>query len=354
MSGRQEPPESPPPGDEDDEFRSVVFDESFVRAARLEELSARERLSDHSRAVRRRPARAARQHLALVALIVLAFGTALYLGTTRPSPAPAEALPAEPLRVSLMALAPRGTVPGGTPRRLFAHSPAASFRVGARGVVLPAVHRTANFSAPQVLTALTTAMEYVVRTSLDPRVLTGGAVHPVRTLLDPAQHAQFDRSVRRPAADGRHAATGWMVRLAADRVALAEPRVRVAGTLRFRQVAADALEVTADHVFVYPVRDRRATDAARASLLTVRREVRMRIDEADLRAHRVEVRQVTMQAGPLNCGPGIARALRPLLAGERPATDGAVGTDPYTAGTPTATLCGVLSAAALPRPPGRA
>lgn len=37
-----------------DEYRSVVFDEDFVRAARLQEFSAEERMGEHARAVRSR------------------------------------------------------------------------------------------------------------------------------------------------------------------------------------------------------------------------------------------------------------------------------------------------------------
>ena len=58
MAGRGDPPEGTPegaPGGGEDEYRSVVFDESFVRAARLQEFSAQERMADHARAVRSRP-----------------------------------------------------------------------------------------------------------------------------------------------------------------------------------------------------------------------------------------------------------------------------------------------------------
>ena len=53
------PPRVLPRGGED-EYRSVVFDESFVRAARLQEFSAQERIADHAPAVRRRPPTAPR------------------------------------------------------------------------------------------------------------------------------------------------------------------------------------------------------------------------------------------------------------------------------------------------------
>ncbi|KJY47707.1 membrane protein, partial [Streptomyces sp. NRRL S-444] len=85
-----DPPDGTPDGigggDEEfrsDEYRSVVFDEDFVRAARLQEFSAQERMGEHARAVRSRsiwagggssrprtstPGRGARQGMLLVLL----------------------------------------------------------------------------------------------------------------------------------------------------------------------------------------------------------------------------------------------------------------------------------------------
>ncbi|CAM5699369.1 putative protein OS=Streptomyces violarus OX=67380 GN=FHS41_003555 PE=4 SV=1 [Streptomyces violarus] len=94
MGGPGDPPEGTPegaPGGGEDEYRSVVFDESFVRAARLG-VSAQERISDHAPAVRRvAPLRRglSRQALVLVLLIVFAFGTALYMGVRHPYQGPA-------------------------------------------------------------------------------------------------------------------------------------------------------------------------------------------------------------------------------------------------------------------------
>ena len=50
MGGPGEPPEGTPegPSGAEDEYRSIVFDESFVRAAPLQEYSARERITDHT------------------------------------------------------------------------------------------------------------------------------------------------------------------------------------------------------------------------------------------------------------------------------------------------------------------
>jgi hypothetical protein len=88
MGGRAEPPEGGPEGGAggEDEFRSVVFDESFIRAARIQELSASERLSGGHRPVRRRGGRGGlpRQALALMLLIGFAFATAVYMGVRHP------------------------------------------------------------------------------------------------------------------------------------------------------------------------------------------------------------------------------------------------------------------------------
>ncbi|WP_405597622.1 hypothetical protein OG741_14080 [Streptomyces sp. NBC_01410] len=357
MAGRGDPPEGTPeglPGGED-EYRSVVFDESFVRAARLQEFSAQERMGEHARAVRSLPAWSRRtgskQVLVLVLLVAMAFGTAIYLGIRHPYQTPA-IKQAEPLRITMIPLAPQRPVPGGTPAELYAHSPAANFRLGASGINLPGARRTKNFSESQVMTALTTAKDYLVESSLDPDVLTGGAVRPVRVLLDPDQLEQFDRSIATPAADGRHAATGWLVRFDPAKVALADTHVRVQGTLRFAEAGPDALEVTSDHTFAYALRPVGVSGpgANQASLFTVRRELHFRFDRDDLHQHRAELLVSYIQAGPQACSADASGTLRPLLAGERATADGPAGTDPYATGQATAALCGSLSPGAQPSP----
>ncbi|MDJ1130391.1 hypothetical protein [Streptomyces iconiensis] len=366
MSGRKDPPEGTPegvPGGGDDEYRSLVFDESFIKAARLEEFSAQERMEDEEHAaVRSRPDAPggdrsglgfSRQGLVLVLLIAVAFGTAIYMGVRNPYQSPPKA-GAEPMRNSLLPLAPDGVVPGATPADLFEHSPAAQFRNGADGVTLPPVRRSAHFSESQVLSALTDAKDYVVESSLNPKVLTGGSVRSVRLLLNASQQDQFDQSVENSRNDGRHAATAWMVRFDPARTALADPRVRVNGTLAVQEAGANALEVTADHVFVYAVRAADAgkgKDAKRAaSLFSVRREVRFHFEREDLRDHQLSVRQVSMRAGPMTCAEDPSDALTPLLAGQRAKNEGPAGTDPFARGRSTASMCGVLAASAQPSP----
>ncbi|AZM53211.1 hypothetical protein DMA15_11915 [Streptomyces sp. WAC 01529] len=352
MGGPGDPPAGTPegaPSGGDDEYRSVVFDESFVRAARLQEFSAQERMGGHARAVRRRPALhrgLSRQALLLVVLIALAFGTAIYMGIRHPYQNPAAKRP-EPLRMTVIPLAPQGRVPGAARvADLYAHSPAAQFRVGAAGINLPAARRTPHFSDSQVTSALTTAKDYLVESSLDPDTLTGGSPRSVRLLLDPEQLAQFDRSFTRPAADGRHAPTGWLVRFDPTTTALADRRVRVEGTLRVVEADKNTLEVTSDHTFAYALR-RAGKGEAAASLFTVRRELHFRFDRDDLRMHRAELLASGTKAGPLTCAADSANHLRPLLAGQRAKAGGPPGTDPYATGGATA-LCGSLAAAAQP------
>ncbi|MEU1280540.1 hypothetical protein [Streptomyces sp. NPDC005805] len=356
MTRRGDPPEGTPdglPGDED-EYRSVVFDESFVQAARVQEFSAVERLEDHAPAVRSLPSRrrGGGRLLVLLVLVAVAFGTVAYLGVRQPH-RPVPPRPAEALRMTLVSLSPRGPVPGGTPAQILGAGPAGAYREGAAGVTMPAVRRTAHFTEDQVMTALATVKDYLVASALDPAVLTGGEVRSVRALLRPEQLPQFDRGVAAPEADGRHATTGWLVRFDPEEVALADTTARVRGSLLVTEGESDALEVTADHTYAYALRPAAVSgpSAARAaSLFTVRRELHFRMDRDDLRHHRLEVLVSHTQAGPQDCAADASGTLRPLLAGERAGPSGPAGTDPYAHGPATATLCGALAPKALPRP----
>ncbi|HEY9374657.1 hypothetical protein [Streptomyces sp.] len=358
MAGRGDPPEGTPeglPGGGEDEYRSVVFDESFVRAARLQEFSAQERMGEHARAVRSRPGsesgRRSRQPLVLVLLILLAFGTAIYLGVRNPYQPPAVHR-AEPLRTTMTPLAPQSRVPGGEPAELLAHSPAAEYRTGVAGINLPDTGRTEHFSEGQVIAALSVAKDYLVASSLEPDVLSGATTRPVRLLIDPDQQAQFDRSVEASRSDGRHALAGWLIRFDPARATVVDPATRVQGTLRFAEIDANLLQVTADHTFTYALRPAASGSgpAAAASLFTVHRELQFRFDREDLRMHRAELLTSRVAAGPQACAPDAAGTLRPLLAGEQaPGTEAPAVTDPYAAGDDAvAPLCGALSPKAQP------
>lgn len=168
--------------------------------------------------------------------------------------------------MTVIPLAPQTAVPGATNAEdLYTHSPAAQFRIGADGITLPTYRRTAHFSDSQVVAALTTAKDYVVKSALDPEVLTGATNRPVRILLDPGQLDQFDQSFDHPAADGRHAPTGWLVRLDPSRARLADPRIRVQGTLQATEADSSTLEVVADHTVVYALRPTGSDTGAKVS-----------------------------------------------------------------------------------------
>lgn len=329
-----------------------MFDESFVRAARLQEYSAQERMADHTPAVRRRPPLhrgLSRQALILVLLIALAFGTAIYMGIRSPYRNPVESRPVEPLRMTVIPLAPQGAVPGAAdPEKLYAHSPAAQFRIGAEGIPLPASRSTAHFSDSQVVTALITAKEYLVRSALYPEVLTGQEVQSVRGLIDGGQLEQFDESFSHPAADGRHGPTGWVVRFDPSQTELADRKIRVQGTLQAAETDSATLEVTADHTFVYALRPAGAAANSPVSLFTVRREMHFRFDRDDLRTHQTQLIVAYVQAGPLSCAEDSTTSLRPLLATQTAKTGGPAGTDPYATGSATA-LCGTLATSAQPK-----
>ncbi|MFD7299200.1 hypothetical protein ACFV9W_38480 [Streptomyces sp. NPDC059897] len=371
MSGPGDPPEGTPDsgpggGGSEEEYRSVVFDESFVKAARLQEFSAQERIADHSPAVRRLPVLRrglTRQAVILVVLIVIAFGTAVYMGVRSPYRTTPMARNTEPLRMTVIPLAPTGRVPGAdSVNELYEHSPAARFERAARAIDLPQDPKaTAHFSDSQVVTALTTAKDYLVDSSLDPDVLTRGAVRPVRMLIDPQQLPQFDQSVNRPVTDGRHAATGWLVRFDPSQTALADSHIRVRGALHVAETDANTLEVTSDHTFVYALRPAEKTDKAgknakaadgdkkpQASLFTVRRSMHFRFDRQDLRNHQTELLVSYVQAGPLACSSDSAGYLHPLLAGQSAKKGGPAGTDPYATDSATA-LCGALAPGAQPK-----
>jgi hypothetical protein len=258
------------------------------------------------------------------------------------------------MRVSMLPLAPRQAVPGGTPADLIEHSPARSLRKSTEGgITLPPYHSTRHFSENQIRSALYDVRPYLIHSALDGEVLTGGQSREVKLLLDPGQWAQFDSSLENPRSDGRHAATGWMIRFDPKEVELAAQEIRVEGSIAYQEAGSDALDVTTDHVFVYALRPAGADDSAHASLFTVRREMDFHLERSDLRDHQLRVRNVELRAGPSACSSDQSAYLRPLLAGQEATGRGPAGTDPYDRSHdhPSA-VCGELSDSARPHPTG--
>lgn len=326
MNRPGQPPDGPPdnPGDgpsgSDDDY-GYVFDDSFVRAASIQEYSASERgAAEHAPAVRDRPPLAAertgprltRQVLVLAALLTVAFLVAVYLGISPPGQTQSGP-PPRPARMSLVPLAPAQAVRPADPDRPFDATPAAQYATGAAGINLPGAHATPHFDEGQVIAALSTAKEYLVHSSLSPEVLAGREERAVRLLVDPAQADQFDAALRRPAADGLHAATGWLVRLDPAHAVLAVPDIRVQGVLDYAETGPGTLEITTDHTFVYAVRPA-ADPEGDPSLMVVRRALRLSFDRDALRARQLELLNSRTEVGPLACGTAASAHLRPLLA----------------------------------------
>ncbi|WP_262412854.1 SCO2583 family membrane protein [Actinacidiphila acidipaludis] len=363
MSGPGNPPEGAPEGAPggDDEYRSVVFDESFVRAARIQEYSARERLDGAARAVRIRhalPRSLARQAFALILLLAVAFGFAIYMGVRHPYHADSGG-PPPPLAVSVTPLVPAGTVAAVSAADPFAGSPAAAYRVGTDGIQFQGAERVGGFAESEVMQAFATIKDYIGESSLDPKAVTGGDVGAVRNLLDPGQLDQFEASVTRPSGDGSHEATGWLVRFdPAEHLQLVggENGVRVDGYVTTGQVKDSALEITADHTFVYALRGP-GKPATPVSLFTVRRRMLFRFSHQDLQQRHIQVVDAQVAAGPLSCGEGAEGYFRPILAGGH-AVGGIGGVNPFAKDSPVGPVCAPLttagSASLSPQDPARA
>jgi hypothetical protein len=348
MSGPGEPPEGTPestPGGSEEEYRSVVFDESFVRAARIQEFSARERLDGATRAVRIRhviPRGLARQAVALILLIVVAFGFAVYMGVRHPYKSHNQ-VASEQLRVTTLSLVPPGVVPAVSADAPFDGGQAALYKAGADGLVLPKAHRVGGFAKNEVSEAFDTAKEYLTDSAIDLKAVTGGDVGKIRDLLNPGQLDEFESSLISPVADGTHETTGWIVRFNPTAIQVVKHGIRVEGSLAASQTSSNELEIAADHTFVYALRGTGDGEGA-VSLFTVRRQLRFEFNHEDLRQHHIQLVQANIAAGPLACNSDVT-SFHPILAGKS-APGGVAGIDPYDHVNPVGTGCAVLTDAA--------
>ncbi|MDH6131632.1 hypothetical protein P3T37_001006 [Kitasatospora sp. MAA4] len=358
MGDPGDPPDGAPEGGSgnDDEYRSVVFDESFVRAARIQELSASERLGGGwTHPVRRRVglgmlASLPRQALTLLLLIVMAFSAAVYFGISAPQ-RDAGLSAGTQLTSEFTELVPAtAAVPAVDAALPFASLPAsAGFADGAAGLGVPTKASTAHFSQAELTQALQTVQGYLEVSELSAQTLTDGATLPVRTMLAPSEQGQFDDSVASPTDDQHHALTGWMVRFDPAKVALASDTVKVAGTVKVAEVNSSLLEITSDDTLVYALRPATAAGTAatgQVSLYTVRREVRMDLDRTDIANGQLRVVNAVVQAGPTACGAAQAGYLQPLPAGSTVASPGQV--NPADRSQPAWQQCGVLAPTTTP------
>ncbi|MQS12187.1 hypothetical protein F7Q99_07735 [Streptomyces kaniharaensis] len=351
MGDPREPPEGTPEGGSgnEDEFRSVVFDESFVRAARIQELSARERLAgSFGKATRPRVrlgplGTVPRQALALLLLILLSFAAAVYFGVSSPNRSAGRPEGTQ-LTVSLVALSPASVVrPVADPASPFAALPV-GYSDGAIGLGTPAGAATEHFSRVEVTKALDTVQHYLVASSLTPATLIQGATAEVRAFVTPGEQAQFDASVAQPVDDRHHAVTGWMVRFDPAQVALAADTVKVAGAMRIDETDGGALQITTDHTFVYALKPAGAPSGSPVTLETVRRQLTFQFDRVDLGSGQLRLVDSVIQAGPQPCTTSMAGFLQPVLATSQGAQVPAPqAIDPGNHAHPAWQVCGVLA-----------
>ncbi|MFD9687576.1 hypothetical protein ACFWXO_17665 [Kitasatospora sp. NPDC059088] len=351
MGDPREPPEGTPEGGSgnEDEFRSVVFDESFVRAARIQELSARERLAgSFGKATRARVrlgplGSVPRQALALLLLILLAFGAAVYFGVNSPKGIPARPEGSQ-LTVSLVALSPASAVrPVADPAHPFAALPT-GYGDGAAGLNTPSGAGTEHFSKVEVTKALDTVQRYLVASSLAPAELVQGVTTDVRVFVTPGEQAQFDASVAQPVDDRHHAVTGWIVRFDPAQVALASDTVKVVGAMRVDESDGGTLQITTDHTFVYALKPAGAPAGAPVTLETVRRELTFQLDRVDLGQAQLRLVDAVLQAGPEPCTASMAGFLQPVLAtAQGTAVAAPTPVDPGNHARPAWQVCGVLA-----------
>jgi hypothetical protein len=222
-----------------------------------------------------------------------------------------------------------------------------NYALGPAGLGLPNATATDHYSKNQVAQALILAQNYAEVSSLDTGVLFGGSTDTVRDLLASGQRSQFDQSIKSPTDDGKHEATGWLVRFDPATVKPAVgTETRVQGSFTVPQEVDGALQLTGDHTFVYaltPV----STDGTQQPtvLFTVRREIVYRFTAADLAANRVELTTSATEAGPLACdAASAAKYFTPLL----PATATASAT--AATGTPSAPAASTAAAPAASVP----
>ncbi|MEV7779394.1 hypothetical protein [Kitasatospora sp. NPDC088351] len=351
MGDPREPPEGAPDGGSgnEDEYRSVVFDESFVRAARIQELSARERLAgSFGRATRPRVrlgplGTVPRQALALLLLILVAFAAAVYFGISSPERQSAQPSGSQ-LTTSLVALSPASAVrPVADPAGPFASLPP-GYSDGAIGLGTPAGAATEHFSKAEVTKALDTVQRYLVASSLAPAALIQGATGDVRAFVTPGEQAQFDTSVAQPADDRHHALTGWLVRFDPGQVALASGTVKVAGAMRIDEADSGTLQIATDHTFVYALKPAGASSGAPVTLETVRRQLTFDFDRVDLAATQLRLVDSVLQAGPAPCTGSMAGFLQPVLAtAGGTSVPAPPGIDPGNHAQPAWQVCGVLA-----------
>jgi hypothetical protein len=413
MGGRGGPPDGLPEGTPggDDEFRSVVFDESFIRAARIQELSAQERLSAAARPIEdRRSERTGvlpRQALALMLLIAMAFAAAVYMGVRHPyretvnggielsmSVIPLQAGPggvptgralpagkgasataspkasasasssaaasASSSSASAQASPPTGSASSGNHSSTsadpspsaddpFAGTAVEGFPIGEAGISLPSPADTSHFSADQVLRALTEVQTYLQDSSLEPTVLSGTGPNAG---TDAVRELLDPNEVQQFDSSLANPRNDRRHEVTGWMVRFNPKQVLLASpevrvTGRVHFSEAGADTLQVTSDHTFVYALRQARTTGPTVLFTVRRDLVYRFSHYDLAASRMEIADSVTQAGPMACDANPSAYLHPTFPSKRPSPSPGTSVDPFDHNAPAWQVCGTLSRATL-------
>ena len=253
-----------------DDPLSQEFDENFAAAARFREPSAAERARKQGWLARRKRARLARKYSAtrqhtghrvrtsLMVLVLLgvagAAGWGLTTGLRGPVPAPAThgATPSAPPPAS------PAPAPAADP---FTGSPAEAYASGAAGIVPPAARRVGRYPAAQVRSAYAMARKMLIAADLNRGMLLGGPPSVFARLLMPTQRHYFQQHLRSKGffrSGSERSTRTWLNMFAPGSIRLDGPVIKVHGSMTAAAARGPRrlpiLRITADYLFVYPVR----------------------------------------------------------------------------------------------------
>jgi hypothetical protein len=148
---------------------------------------------------------------------------------------------------------------GGPPADPFAGTPADNWLDGAAGIVIPAAHAVAQYTAAQVAAAYQTTKKLLVAAALDRQTVLGGPPTAFAALLTRQQRTQFLSGLNLTGVDkhGNELSTRDMVTsFAPGSTQLIGSVIKVYGTMSARATVDQGqrvLAVDVDYRFVYPV-----------------------------------------------------------------------------------------------------
>ena len=146
--------------------------------------------------------------------------------------------------------------PSLDPANPFDQTPADDFPVGADGITLPPATQVGNWAPSDVQYVLNYTKQALTAARLDPAVVVEGNAAKYLSLLSESARTPAQADITKGAP-----ALGYVTRIAPG-YSLAAP-IRVKGTMSVALGEAKQLVVTADHVWVYPLKGPVTMDAAR-------------------------------------------------------------------------------------------